>query len=150
MEITVDFPANIDDKLFKYAVIVARYPSADGKYVFVKHRNRDTLECPGGHREIGESIEQTAGRELFEETGAVKYTLKEISPYSVTKDNATDYGMLYFAEVTELGELPPSEIERVVLLTCPPENAKLWTYPMIQPVLLDKACSGDFLAAPRN
>ena len=54
------------DKPLKYAVICARY---NGKWVFCKHKNRDTYEIPGGHREDGEDIEATAKRELWEETG---------------------------------------------------------------------------------
>lgn len=35
------------DKPLKYAVICARY---NGKWVFCKHKERDTYEIPGGHR----------------------------------------------------------------------------------------------------
>jgi len=38
--------------------------------VFCKHKDRDTFEFPGGHREKDEKIEETAKRELWEETGA--------------------------------------------------------------------------------
>ena len=44
------------DKPLKYAVICARY---NGKWVFCKHKNRDTYEIPGGHREDSEDIETT-------------------------------------------------------------------------------------------
>ena len=47
------------DKPLKYAVICARY---NGKWVFCKHKERDTYEIPGGHREDGEDIEATAKR----------------------------------------------------------------------------------------
>lgn len=127
---TVDFPKIAKDSELKYAVILAKY---NGKYVFVKHRERETLELPGGHRETGENIAQTAARELFEETGAVKFSLRQICPYSVT-----NFGMLYYAEVTELGALPPMEIERVLLLDEPPRGLSEWTYPDIQPKLLEK------------
>lgn len=126
----VEFPASVKDSELKYAVILAKY---NGKYVFVKHRERETLEMPGGHREQGENIAQTAARELYEETGAVKYSLRQICPYSVT-----DFGMLFYAEIAELGDLPPSEIERVVLLDKPPQELSGWTYPEIQPKLLEK------------
>lgn len=126
----VEFPETHKDSELKYAVILAKY---SGKYVFVKHRERETLESPGGHREPGENIAQTAARELYEETGAVKYSLRQICPYAFN-----DLGMLFYAEITELGELPQSEIEKVFLLDEPPKELSKWTYPEIQPYLLEK------------
>lgn len=126
----VEFPKIAEDSRLKYAVILAKY---NGKYVFVKHRERDTLELPGGHREPGENIAQTAARELYEETGAVKYSLRQMFPYKVN-----NYGMLFYAEIAELGELPQSEIERVILLDEPPRELSEWTYPDVHPKLLQK------------
>ena len=68
--IKVNFYENINDALLKFAVIIAK---ADGKWVFCKHKERDTYEVPGGHRETGENILDTAKRELYEETGALEY-----------------------------------------------------------------------------
>ncbi|MCR5214807.1 MAG: NUDIX domain-containing protein [Eubacterium sp.] len=34
--------------------------------MFCKHRDRDTFEVPGGHREPSEEIIDTAKRELYE------------------------------------------------------------------------------------
>lgn len=66
--IKVKFYNQINDKLLKFAVIVAK---ANGKWVFCKHKERNTYEIPGGHRENHESILETAKLELQEETGAV-------------------------------------------------------------------------------
>ncbi len=68
--IEVNFPNNIADELLKFAVIIAK---TEGKWVFCRHRERDTYEVPGGHREPGETILETAKRELMEETGAVDF-----------------------------------------------------------------------------
>lgn len=135
----VNFYENTDDKKLKFAVIAAKY---EGKWIFVKHRMRDTLEIAGGHREAGESISETARRELFEETGAEDFSLSQICVYSViSEDNFNGeetFGMLYFAEIHKLGNLPQSEIEKVFLLEAPPESTEKWTYPLIQPRLFEK------------
>ncbi len=126
------FHEQVEGKEFKYAVIVCR---AQDRWVYCKHKERDTLECPGGHREPGEDIDDTARRELFEETGATEFSLRRICPYSVTDDSGTlseAYGMLYYAEITRFGTLPDFEIERVELHEGAPPR---WTYPTVQPVL---------------
>ena len=61
------FYDKVDDALLKFAVIIAK---SQGKWVFCKHKERNTYEVPGGRREPNESILETAKRELSEETGA--------------------------------------------------------------------------------
>lgn len=73
--IEVKFYENVDDSLLKFAVIIAK---TNGKWVFCKHKERDTYEMPGGRREAGETILETAKRELREETGAIDFTLKPV------------------------------------------------------------------------
>ena len=56
----VKFYDTVDDSLLKFAVIISQ---SNGKWVFCKHKERDTYEAPGGHREVGEDILETAKRE---------------------------------------------------------------------------------------
>lgn len=120
----------VDDHFLKFAVIVSRHR---GQWLLVKHKERATFEVPGGHREPGEDIDQTARRELWEETGAGAYSLRPICPYSVTGSAGETFGMLYFAEVETLSPIPAgSEIESVHLFDTLPDNL---TYPHIQPAL---------------
>lgn len=46
--VEVKFYDDIDDILLKFAVIISK---TNGKWVFCKHKERDTYEVPGGHRE---------------------------------------------------------------------------------------------------
>lgn len=133
----VRFYDTVDDSLLKFAVIIA---CSKGRWVFCKHKERDTYEIPGGHREPGENILDTAKRELYEETGAVKYSIKPICVYSVTAPNEFDgvetFGGLYFADIEEFEDELHSEIERISFFDSLPEKL---TYPMIQPKLVEEA-----------
>lgn len=138
--IEVKFYEEVDDTLLSFAVMISKY---QGKWVLCKHRQRDTFECPGGRREVGETILETAKRELYEETGAAEYTLYPICAYSVLRfdeiaEHTTEsFGMLYFSDIKMFGELPSAfEMERIQLFSQLPEN---WTYPEVQPYLLGKA-----------
>lgn len=133
----VSFYETVADDLLKFAVIIAKF---QGKYIFCKHKARNTLEIPGGHREAGENIVETARRELYEETGAVDYDIAPICVYSVIEsgnyNGAETFGMLYFAQVRSFELELHSEIEKIVLSEELPEH---WTYPTIQPELLAEA-----------
>lgn len=135
----VKFYDNIDDKLLKFAVIISK---TNGKWVFCKHRERDTYEIPGGHRESGEDILTAAKRELREETGAVDFVIKPVCVYSVkgktrVNENADDesFGMLFIADIFSFEELH-SEIESILITEQLVDN---WTYPHIQPKLFEEA-----------
>lgn len=131
----VRFYDGADDGKLKFAVILAR---SGGKLVFCRHRDRTTLEIPGGRREPGERIEETASRELREETGAAAFTIRPVCIYSVVRDDAEEsFGALYAAEITSFEKELHSEIEKIILLDNPPESN--WTYPDIQPHLLKEA-----------
>ena len=125
-------PSCVEDRLLKYAVIAARY---EDRWVFCKHRQRETFECPGGHREAGENIGDTARRELWEETGAAAFEFSPVCVYSVVSGGEETFGMLYFAQIRSFGELPPLEMETVSLFDAQPPA---WTYPEIQPRLLER------------
>ena len=141
----VKFYNNVADELLKFAVIISR---TNGKWIFCKHRDRETYEVPGGCRELGESIIDTAKRELREETGAVEFDIKSICVYSVkgktrVNENEEDesFGMLFIADVFSFEELH-SEIEKILITDTLVEE---WTYPLIQPKLIEEARNRGFL-----
>ena len=125
----------VPDEELRFAVIVSKFNS---KFVYVRHKERNTWEVPGGHRELNELINDTAARELKEETGAIKFNLKPICDYLCDyslegEKHVKSYGRLYYAEIQELGELPNLEIGEVALFEDMPQYL---TYPQIQPILL--------------
>jgi len=135
----VRFYDSVPEELLRFAVIISK---TDGKWVFCKHEERTTWEVPGGRREPGEDILETAKRELREETGAIDFTLRPICAYSVKGRNSinkTDddisYGMLFAADIFSFGEIR-SEIESISITEELPDN---WTYPEIQPKLMNEA-----------
>ena len=126
----------IEDNKLLFAVIMAKF---NGKWIYVKHKKRQTLEIPGGHREANENIINTASRELFEETGAKEFNLTPVCIYSVERDETVDYtesfGALFYSEVETLDKLPDFEINEIKLLDDIPNDL---TYPLIQPFLHKK------------
>ena len=138
--IEVNFYEQVADELLEFAVIIAR---SNGKWVFCKHKERDTYEVPGGHREPGETILEAAKRELYEESGAIEYTIQPVCVYSVKgktrfneQEEDENFGMLFVAEIFSFEEELHSEMEKVIISDTLPEN---WTYPLIQPKLLEEA-----------
>lgn len=133
----VKFYEQVDDALLKFAVILSR---TQGKWVFCKHKERTTYEIPGGHREAGETIRETAERELREETGAVEFDMKTVGVYSVKTEESETFGMLFVADIFSFEDIH-SEIESILIT----ENlVEQWTYPLIQPKLLEEAARRGF------
>ncbi|MFC0413916.1 NUDIX domain-containing protein [Cytobacillus solani] len=116
----------------KFAVISAIY---EGKWVYVRHKERKTWEIAGGHREQGETIEETAKRELFEETGCMDVDLTPICDYSMDDSVTKTFGRLYLGRIKEIGLLPVFEMDEIKLFDGLPNNL---IYSEIQPKLFEK------------
>ena len=127
IKVTTYMPEQISDEKLAYSVIAARYR---GQWIFCRHKQRTTWEIPGGHREAGETVDACAHRELYEETGAQRYEIKPVCVYSAESERGIGYGMLYYAEVEELGAIPSEfEIGEIRLFDTMPREL---TYPEIQ------------------
>ncbi len=68
-----------DDEL-EYSVVAARH---QGKWVCVRLKGRSDWCFPGGGREGNESMEENARRELYEETGALTFSIRPLGLYGV-------------------------------------------------------------------
>lgn len=113
-----------------YVVVIAQM---EGAFLYCRHRSRSTWEFPGGHIEPGETPDEAARRELWEETGAADFTLRPLGAYTVACGSTCSHGVLFHARVRRLDALPPLEIAEVRAAPTPPGP---WTYPQIQPHLL--------------
>lgn len=105
----VRFYDKIEDSQLDFAVIIAR---TGKKWVFCKHKERDTYEVPGGHREAGETIEEAANRELKEETGAVDLNMEK-SLHAIAEAAEKGAELVLFPEV-QLTEFFPQYLGRDV------------------------------------
>ena len=116
-----------EEKDLTRVVCVAKY---EDKWVFCKHKDRDTWELPGGHIEDCETWLETARREMFEETGALVIEAKPVCLYSVSS-----YGMLCYVEIKKLGKISMFfEMEKMELFD---ELPKELTYPESHTLLFE-------------
>lgn len=124
------FPAH------KYVVTFARYQD---KWLFSRHRSRTTWETQGGHIEEGETPLQAARRELYEESGATEFTITPMFDYWAGDRTGSAVGVIFLAEITQLGDLPNSEMDEVRTFDALPDNL---TYPEITPFLYEAITKG--------
>ncbi|SCY54263.1 NUDIX hydrolase [Alkaliphilus peptidifermentans] len=122
----------VEESKLKYAVIMSKF---NKRWIFARHRERETWEIPGGRKEKNENINTTASRELIEETGAKEFVITPVCIYSVDNGESESFGQLFYAEIKHLGELANSEIDEIQLFDDIPENL---TYPLIQPYLFER------------
>jgi 8-oxo-dGTP diphosphatase len=132
----------ISDEELEYSVVAARHQE---KWVCVRLKGRKVWCFPGGRRESGESMEENARRELYEETGALDFDLYPLGLYGVDHRRQVDgkelrerksWGGLYGAEIRTFGTIPEEfEIaERHYFDHFPLDNAR---FPDIMPGMME-------------
>ena len=104
-----------DESEYTRVVCVCRY---HGKYVFCYNKKRNGWEIPGGHIESGETWQEAAKREMYEETGATKI---EVTPVSVYK--ISTFALLCFCEILEMEKLSEDyEMSKIMFSDDLPDN----------------------------
>jgi len=116
---------------YTFSIIVSRYR---GQWVWVKHKERNTWELPAGHLEPGETPMETAHRELFEETGALDFSIDPIVSYEGIYLGKPIFGMIFLAKILKIGRLPDFEIGEIGFFNGIPDEL---TYPQIQPAFFN-------------
>lgn len=104
-----------------HVLVITQY---QGQWVLTHNRERG-IEFPGGKREIGETIEEAAIREVYEETGGDVSNLYFLGQYKVHDVTKPFVKSIYY---TELSELKPKhdylETDGPVLIAELPKDIK--------------------------
>lgn len=142
----------VQDNLIVFCAMVVFYKD---KLIMCMHKDRRGIyELPGGHREEKETVIETAKRELWEETGAIDFSLTPYSIYRIVDKHVLEketeykedmYGMLLTGEVFDFEALPAmSEMKEVLFFEKLPE-ASFLRYPQVYLRLFRKAGLADWI-----
>ncbi len=97
-DVTLSYHKNSFGREPEHVLIICKY---NEKWVLTDHKLRG-WEFPGGKREAGETLEQAAAREVFEETGGRIRSLDFIGEYQVKNAEMIFIKRVYFAELESL------------------------------------------------
>lgn len=125
---------------YRYVVTLCEWQD---QLLLSRHKARDTWETQGGHVEPGETPEQAARREVWEECGAADFALTPLCDYRAGPAGNVSHGRVYVAHIRRLGPLPESEMAETRLFPTLPAPARL-TYPAITPFLWAEALRRGF------
>lgn len=107
------------------AVLLAVTP--ERRVLFVRQyryaAGEEMLEVPAGTLDPGESPEETARRELVEETGYAARSLSKLAEFYPSPGILTERMHLFLATDLERGEASPEDDEHLVLLELPVSEA---------------------------
>lgn len=104
-----------EEKEYTRVVCVCKYKD---KFVFSYNKKRNGWEIPGGHIEQGETWQDAAKREMYEETGATKIKLEPVCVYKIST-----FALLCYCEILELEELSQEyEMSKIMLSDGLPDN----------------------------
>jgi 8-oxo-dGTP diphosphatase len=93
-------PSTFSEKV-EHVLVICKY---DNHWLLTNHKTRG-LEFPGGKVEMGESLEEAAFREVWEETGASIKELTPIASYKVTESKGFFIKKVYFGLIESLEKM---------------------------------------------
>jgi 8-oxo-dGTP diphosphatase len=98
--VELSFNKNAFEEKAKHVFIICKFREA---WLLTKHKSRG-LEFPGGKVEEGETLEEAARREVFEETGAAILSIEQIAEYRVTNDKEAFVKTVFYGEIDTICE----------------------------------------------
>lgn len=98
--VELSFSPNAFEEKAKHVLVICQYGEG---WLLTNHKKRG-LEFPGGKIESGETLEEAAQREVYEETGAILAELKFIAEYKFTDPIKSFVKSVFWGKVNRVEE----------------------------------------------